>query len=313
MKRKGAGSQKDNHICCGQFIPKIARKSKVLTEEIIRSLSTPVYYRDLDRTTLRELIDSEDRLICDIPVDDVQRVAAQRAPRVQRASMQDLYERIGRMEIRQEAIERMEYRQSYHWDSNMDSSIGKMCLEKDVIEISSDQNEGSGDWDSPEYKDTAGSGGKKEPKALVFHKMYTEEDSDRYIAQCFVNGLYASDGEINLEKNENLISNDYAVKLCLEYEVRKGKKLVKKELMVLQRGEIYFVQFIINLEEDNIEPRLIFGRSFLRSAKGIVNFRESTITIQPNFDPFLLSVDEEKNPNLDDLETLLDFDFDEEL
>ncbi|GJR43399.1 retrotransposon ORF1 [Tanacetum coccineum] len=85
MKRKGAGSQKDIQICCGQFISKIARKSKVLTEETIRSLSTPVYYRDLDRTTLRELIDSEDRLILGIPVDDVPRVAAQRAPRVQRA------------------------------------------------------------------------------------------------------------------------------------------------------------------------------------------------------------------------------------
>ncbi|GJW39090.1 hypothetical protein Tco_0064935 [Tanacetum coccineum] len=116
MKRKGAGSQKDSQICCGQFISKIARKSRVLTEEIIRSLSTPVYCRDLDRTTLRELIDSEDRLIPDIPVDDVPRVAAQRAPRVQRASMQDLYERMGSMEIRQEAIERMEYRQAYHWD-----------------------------------------------------------------------------------------------------------------------------------------------------------------------------------------------------
>ncbi|GJV58933.1 ribonuclease H-like domain-containing protein [Tanacetum coccineum] len=111
--------------------------------------------------------------------------------------------------------------------------------------------------------------------------MYTEEDSDRYIAQCFVNGLYASDGEINLEKNDNLISNDYTVKLCLEYEVRKGKKLVKR-------------------------------RSFLRFANAVVNFGEGTITIQPDFDPFLLSSDEEKNPNLDDLETLLDFDFDEE-
>ncbi|GKE79956.1 hypothetical protein Tco_1549956 [Tanacetum coccineum] len=108
MKRKGAGSQKDSKICCGQFILKIARKSRVLTEELIRSLSTPVYCRDLDRTTLRELIDSEDRLIPDIPVDDVPRVAAQRALRVQRASMQDLYERMGSMEIRQEAIERME-------------------------------------------------------------------------------------------------------------------------------------------------------------------------------------------------------------
>nr|GFB89618.1 hypothetical protein [Tanacetum cinerariifolium] len=53
--------------------------------------------------------------------------------------------------------------------------------------------------------------------------MYTEEDSDRYIAQCFVNGLYAPDGEINLKKNNNLISNNYAYKLCLKYKVRKGK------------------------------------------------------------------------------------------
>ncbi|GJZ86629.1 hypothetical protein Tco_0658239 [Tanacetum coccineum] len=35
-------------------------------------------------------------------------------PRPPRASMQDLYDRMGRMEIRQDAIERMEYRQSYH-------------------------------------------------------------------------------------------------------------------------------------------------------------------------------------------------------
>ncbi|GKE17054.1 hypothetical protein Tco_1424631, partial [Tanacetum coccineum] len=83
MKKKGAGSQKDSQICCGQFISKIARKSKDLTKEIIRSLSTPVYCIDLDRTTLREFIDSEDRLIHDILVDDVQRVAAQRALRVQ--------------------------------------------------------------------------------------------------------------------------------------------------------------------------------------------------------------------------------------
>ncbi|GKC80743.1 hypothetical protein Tco_1131517, partial [Tanacetum coccineum] len=69
---------------------------------------------DLDKTTLRELIDSEDRLIPDILVDDVPRVTAQRALRVQRASMQDLYEGMGSMEIRQEAIERMEYRQAYH-------------------------------------------------------------------------------------------------------------------------------------------------------------------------------------------------------
>nr|GEV16678.1 retrotransposon Orf1 [Tanacetum cinerariifolium] len=129
-----------------------------------------------------------------------------------------------------------------------------MCLGQDVIEISSDRNEGLGDWDSPEYKDTVGIRGKKEPKALVFQKMYSEEDSDQYIAE---------------------------FKLCLKYEVRKGKKPVKKKLIVSLRGDISFVQFIINPEEDEFEPGLIF-----RS-------------------------DEKGNPNLDDLEMLHNFDFDE--
>ncbi|GJV70109.1 hypothetical protein Tco_1485618 [Tanacetum coccineum] len=146
----------------------------------------------------------------------------------------------------------------------MDSSMGKMCLGKDVIEISSDRNEGFGDWDSPEYKDTTRNGGKKKPEALVFYIMVTEEDSDRYIAQCSVNGLYAPDGEISLEKNDNLIWNNYAVKLCLEYEVRKGKKLVKKELMVSLHGEIYLVQFIINPEEDELNQRALAHNIIMR-------------------------------------------------
>ncbi|GJY32828.1 hypothetical protein Tco_0417297 [Tanacetum coccineum] len=43
----------------------------------------------------------------------VPRVAIARPPR---ALIHDLYERMGSMEIRQGAIERMSYRQSYHWD-----------------------------------------------------------------------------------------------------------------------------------------------------------------------------------------------------
>nr|GEY33311.1 hypothetical protein [Tanacetum cinerariifolium] len=63
------------------------------------------------------------------------------------------------------------------------------------------------------------SGGKKETKAMVFHTMDTEEVSDRFVAPCFINGLEAYDGEISLGVEENMISNDYAVKLCLEHEV----------------------------------------------------------------------------------------------
>ncbi|GKB16197.1 hypothetical protein Tco_0850120 [Tanacetum coccineum] len=61
MKRKEAGTQKESQICYVQFITKLARKARVLSDE-------------------------------------------------------DLYERMGNMKIHQGAIERMSYRQSYHWD-----------------------------------------------------------------------------------------------------------------------------------------------------------------------------------------------------
>ncbi|GJV12350.1 hypothetical protein Tco_1353891 [Tanacetum coccineum] len=111
MKRKGAGSHKESMICCGQFIMKIARSKNLLSEDVLNSLSALIYYKALDTTTLRELIDFEGRLIPEAPEPGVPRVAIHRPLR---ASMQYLYERMGSMEIRQEAIERMSYRQSYH-------------------------------------------------------------------------------------------------------------------------------------------------------------------------------------------------------
>nr|GEY37362.1 hypothetical protein [Tanacetum cinerariifolium] len=67
MKRKGVSTQKESQICYGQFISKIARKSRVLTDDVLRSLSAPVYCRELDTTTLRELIESKSRLIPEDP------------------------------------------------------------------------------------------------------------------------------------------------------------------------------------------------------------------------------------------------------
>ncbi|GKE05987.1 hypothetical protein Tco_1398005 [Tanacetum coccineum] len=60
-----------------------------------------------------DLIDSESKLIPEDLQPGVPRVGI---PRPLRASMQDLYDRMGRMDILQEAIERMKYMQSYHWD-----------------------------------------------------------------------------------------------------------------------------------------------------------------------------------------------------
>nr|GEX85550.1 hypothetical protein [Tanacetum cinerariifolium] len=118
--------------------------------------------------------------------------------------------------------------------------------------------------------------------------------------------MEAYDGEINLEVEENMISNEYAVKLCLEHKVKRGNKVVKKELIVALRGKIYFVKFIINLEEDDVEPGVIFGRSFLRMTKEIIDFGVGTIIIYPDIDPFLEETKEEEKSN-DDWDHLLDF------
>ncbi|GKD39679.1 hypothetical protein Tco_1259886 [Tanacetum coccineum] len=68
---------------------------------------------DLDTITFRNLIDSDGKLI---PEDPQPGVPIFGIPRPSRASRQDLYDRMGRIEILQDAIERMEYRQSYNWD-----------------------------------------------------------------------------------------------------------------------------------------------------------------------------------------------------
>ncbi|GKA36518.1 hypothetical protein Tco_0723009 [Tanacetum coccineum] len=190
------------------------------------------------------------------------------------------------------------------------SSLGKICLGENIVEISSDKVEGSGDWNSPEFQDIANSGQMKKTKAMIFYQMDTEEVSDRFVAPYFVNGLEAYDGEINLGVEENMISNEYAVKLCLEHEVKRGNKVVKKELIVALRGEFYFVKFIINPEEDDVEPGVILGRSFLRMTKVITDFGAGTVIIYPKTDPFLEDIKEEEKI-LDDWDHLLDFNLDD--
>ncbi|GKD95394.1 hypothetical protein Tco_1375231 [Tanacetum coccineum] len=146
--------------------------------------------------------------------------------------------------------------------------------------------------------------------SLSFYKIETDEVSERFIAPCFLNGLDAYDGEINLAFDENLISNEYAVKLCLDYEVKKGNKVVKKELIVTLKGELYFVKFIINPKEDDVEPGVIFRRSFMRLVNEIVDFGSGEITVYPEQDSF--EDDSEKTEkSVDDWDQLLDFNFDD--
>nr|GEV84114.1 hypothetical protein [Tanacetum cinerariifolium] len=118
------------------------------------------------------------------------------------------------------------------------SSLEKICLGDDVVVISREKVEGSGDWNSPDYQDTAVGKGKKVVNTLSFYRMETDEISERYITPCFINGLEAYDGEVNLEFDENLLSNEYAIKLCLDYEKDKVEldgKTVKQEEDAVKR------------------------------------------------------------------------------
>ncbi|GJT83800.1 hypothetical protein Tco_1058142 [Tanacetum coccineum] len=83
-----------------------------------------------------------------------------------------------------------------------------------------------------------------------------------------------------------MISNEFVVKLLLDYEEKDGEKIMKKELLVALNGELYFVNFIINPEQDDVEPGVVFGRSFFRLRKGIVDFRNGVIPIYPDLDSF---------------------------
>ncbi|GJY32470.1 putative ribonuclease H-like domain-containing protein [Tanacetum coccineum] len=84
----------------------------------------------------------------------------------------------------------------------------------------------------------------------------------------------------------------------------------KKETKAYTFYRIETEEFIINPEEDDVEPGVILGRSFLRHAKVIVDFRNGIITIYPNLDSFyddshddwetiLASMDDSDLPQLD--------------
>ncbi|GJT67602.1 hypothetical protein Tco_1019082 [Tanacetum coccineum] len=76
FKRKGAGSQRDSMICCGQFITGIAKRIGLLTNEVLTTLSAPTYCRALDATTLRELIEPNRKVDCRDPAPECHEFAS---------------------------------------------------------------------------------------------------------------------------------------------------------------------------------------------------------------------------------------------
>nr|GEW78093.1 hypothetical protein [Tanacetum cinerariifolium] len=172
--------------------------------------------------------------------------------------------------------------------------------------------------DTSEYRDTVDSGRKKEIKSFTFYRIETKEVCKRYITPCFIDGLNAYDDEINMEYEKNIIYNEFAVKLCLEYEVKNDEKVVKRELLIALRGELHFVKFIINPDEDDVELGVIFGRLFLRLTKGIADFKNGILTIyldlitfnddsDDDLDVILASIDVSDLPPLDITDDILLF------
>ncbi|GKB66450.1 hypothetical protein Tco_0927862 [Tanacetum coccineum] len=108
------------------------------------------------------------------------------------------------------------------------TSIGRLCLGENNQGLVAEGIENKEQWEGPEFQDTTSSGQDKEAKVFTFYRM--EEKGERYFTPCYMGGLHAYDGEINLKYEKNLISNESTVKLCLEYEEKNREKLVKKEL-----------------------------------------------------------------------------------
>ncbi|GJU43744.1 hypothetical protein Tco_1201010 [Tanacetum coccineum] len=164
------------------------------------------------------------------------------------------------------------------------TSISRLCLRESNQGFVAEGIKNKEKWEGPEFQDTASSGKEKEVKVFTFYRM--EQEGERYFTPCYVGRLHAYDGEINLKYEKNLISSEFAVKLCLEYEEKNREKL------------------------DDVEPSVILGRSFMRLAKGIVDFENGIITIHPELDPFLDKF-EETEKSEDDWDHLLDIDFGE--
>nr|GEX05323.1 hypothetical protein [Tanacetum cinerariifolium] len=127
------GLRSDEHFNTQDYWLSISREehlglsrshTSTIRNPILRTIHKMITYGLCQRTTMYDKIQKNDLWLLSMFDARLQNGYANVAwpgiprvgiPRPPRASIQDLYDRMGRMEIRQEAIEYMEYRQSYHW------------------------------------------------------------------------------------------------------------------------------------------------------------------------------------------------------
>nr|GEV16864.1 hypothetical protein [Tanacetum cinerariifolium] len=124
---------------------------------------------------------------------------------------------------------------------------------------------------------------------------------------CLGENVYGSSSE-KVKGHEDWNAPEYTdITTSKEKRVTKALSFYKMET---DEGELYFVKFIINPKEDDVEPGVIFGSSFMRLVNRIVDFGSGVIIVYPEEDPF--EDDSEKTKkSMDDWDQLLDFNFDD--
>ena len=57
-------------------------------------------------------------------------------------------------------------------------------------------------------------------KVFLLHRIGNgSEVGEKYVTPCYIEGLFASDGILDLYQDKNFISQEYVVKLDLKYEI----------------------------------------------------------------------------------------------
>ncbi|GJY08194.1 hypothetical protein Tco_0375248 [Tanacetum coccineum] len=111
--------------------------------------------------------------------------------------------------------------------------------------------------------------------------------------------------QCNTAKGKEMIET----KEFIYYQMKTEGKSESKKLLVIIKGYVYHVKFIVNPNEGDSTPGIVLGRSFLKTLRGIVDLGKGAMTIYPDPDPFHDNLDSSNYPKdeWDDLLENIDF------
>ncbi|GJX15790.1 hypothetical protein Tco_0216622 [Tanacetum coccineum] len=162
--------------------------------------------------------------------------------------------------------------------------------------------EGHGDWNSSEYQDTANSGGKKETKAFIFHKMETEEASDRYVAPCFINALEAYDDDLDFGDIPEIEGVEIPPFVCKmgKNSRNKRKQLEKYQLIYSDMGPSLSTKKPLTQEEAAREALAIdiYGEIKKEEEEAIIKIKGEALIDKEDPGAFVIPIRLEAKTNL---------------